>query len=62
MAKVPDLRNFSPDSSQAKNVDQTKMLDTNARESVDMNESNDVGQELVNNGSISGPFGATGRN
>lgn len=62
MAKVPDLRNFSPDSSQAKNVDQTPMLNTNARESVDMNESNDVGQELVTSKSISGPFGAQGRN
>lgn len=62
MAKVPDLRNFSPTDAQAKNVDDTKMLDTTARESVAMNEGNDVGKELVNNDKVSGPFGMTGRN
>jgi hypothetical protein len=62
MAKVPDLRNFSPSDSQAKNVEDTKMLDTTARESVNMNESNDVGKELVNSEKVTGPFGMTGRN
>lgn len=62
MAKVPDLRNFSPSDSQAKNVEDTKMLDTTARESVDMNESNEVGKELVNSDKVTGPFGLTGRN
>jgi hypothetical protein len=62
MAKVPDLRNFSPMESQAKNVEDTKMLDTTARETVDQNESNDVGKELVNNEKVTGPFGFTGRN
>lgn len=62
MAKVPNLRTFSPDSGDAKNVEDTKMLNTVARESVDMNESNEVGKELVNNNTVSGPFGMTGRN
>lgn len=62
MANVPNLRTFSPDSSDAKDVDSTKMLATNARESVDMNESNQVGKELVNNTAVPSPFGATGRN
>lgn len=61
MAKVPDLRNFSPDASDAKNVEDTPMLNTVARESVDMGEANKVGKELVNNDGISGPFGAVGR-
>jgi hypothetical protein len=62
MAKVPNLRNFSPTDSQAKNVEDTKMLDTTAREAVDMNESNDVGKELVNNERVTSTLGATGRN
>jgi hypothetical protein len=61
MAKVPNLRTFRPDEGDAKNVENTKMLDTTARESVDMNESNEVGKELINSEKISGPFGATGR-
>lgn len=62
--KAPNLRMFSPDESDAKPVDSTKMLDTTARETVDLNESNVVGQELVNPsaGESSGPFGVVGRN
>lgn len=62
MANVPDLRHFSPNSGDAKMVMDTKMLNTEARESVDNNEKNVVGKELVNNDSVDGPFGATGRN
>lgn len=62
MAKVPNLRTFSPDESDAKEVDETKMLDTTARETVNMNESNEVGKELVNTERVTGPFGLTGRN
>lgn len=62
MAKVPNLRTFSPDDSDAKEVDETKMLDTTARETVNMNESNEVGKELVNSERVTGPFGLTGRN
>lgn len=60
--KVPNLREFSPDSGDAKNVEDTKMLNTTAHETVNMTESNEVGKELVNSDKISGPFGATGRN
>lgn len=62
MANVPDLRNFSPNSGDAKMVMDTKMLNTEARESVDNNEKNVVGRELVNSDPVDGPFGATGRN
>ena len=61
--KTPNLREFQPDSSQAKNVEDTPMLNTTARETVDMNESNEVGKELVNSDSPgSGTLGAVGRN
>lgn len=62
MAKVPDLRNFSPMESQAKNVDDTKMLDTEAHESVNMNESNKVGEEFVNSSPKMPTLGSKGRN
>lgn len=62
MAKVPDLRNFSPMESSAKHVDDTKMLDTVAHETTNMNESNDVGKEYTTDVKIPGPFGAKGRN
>ncbi len=60
--KVPNLREFSPDSSDAKNVEDTKMLNTTAHETVNMTESNEVGKELTNDYKISGPFGQKGRN
>lgn len=44
-----------------KNVDDTKMLDTNARESVNMNESNDNKEHVVSHPNF-GPLGAKGRN
>lgn len=59
---IPNLRSYSPTDSDAKEVDETPMLNTTARESVDMNESNVVGKELINSEKISGPFGAIGRN
>lgn len=62
MAKVPNLREFNPMESQAKNVDDTKMLDTEARESVNMNESNKVGEEFVNTSPKMPALGAKGRN
>lgn len=62
MAKVPNLRNFSPDAGDAKHVDDTKMLNTVARESMDHNESNEVGKEYSSgSGEVAGPFGAVGR-
>lgn len=58
--KVPDLRdpNFI---GEPKNVEDTKMLDTNARESVNMTESND-NKELVTSHPPFGTLGAKGRN
>lgn len=49
MAKAAktDLLNFRPDAMQAKNVEDTKMLDTNARETVNYSEKNVVGEESV---------------
>lgn len=62
MAKVPNLRNFQPTADQAKKVEDTKMLDTTARESTNMNEGNEVGKEYSSgSGKVSGPFGAVGR-
>lgn len=60
--RTPNLRDWRPDDSDAKHVDDTKMLNTTARESVDMNESNEVGKELVNATPNFGPLGAQGRN
>lgn len=56
---VPDLRdpNFIKE---PKNVDDTKMLNTVARESVDMNESNDNKEHVVTHPDF-GPLGAKGR-
>ena len=59
---VPNLRTWQPDSGDAKNVDDTKMLNTQGSDSVDMNQANVVGKELINKDKISGPLGATGRN
>lgn len=62
MAKVPNLRDWRPDDSDAKKVEDTKMLSTTARESVDMNESNVVGQESVTMHPKFPDEGAKGRN
>lgn len=45
--KVPNLKTWQPQESDAKPVEDTKMLDTTARESMDYNESNDVGKEHI---------------
>lgn len=45
--KVPNLKTFQPKESDAKRVEDTKMLDTTARESMNYNESNDVGAEHI---------------
>ena len=59
--KTPNLREFRPDAGDAKDVEDTKMLDTTARE-MNQYESNEVGKErVVTHGSF-GPLGMTGRN
>jgi hypothetical protein len=56
---LPDIKNWQPTDKDAKNVEDTKMLSTMARESTDMNESNDVGKEDI----VSHPnFGKLGMN
>lgn len=57
---VKNLRNFRPDASQAKHVDDTKMLDTTPTE-VNMSEKNVTGEEHVVSHPDFGPLGAVGR-
>lgn len=47
MAKTVNIKTFQPKASDAKNVMDTKMLDTTARESMDYSESNVVGEEHI---------------
>jgi len=58
--KVPSLRDGIAPGGEAKHVDQTKMLDTTARESVNMSESNDNKEHVVSHPSF-GKLGAKGR-
>jgi len=60
--KTPNLHDWRPSEGEAKDVQATSMLDTTADESVDMNESNDVGKELVVSHPDFGELGAKGRN
>lgn len=60
--KTPNLHDWRPSASEAKNVDQTDLLDTEAHETVDLNESNVVGKDTVNPTPSFGELGAKGRN
>jgi len=60
--KTPNLHDWRPTEGEAKNVDSTKLLNTEAHETVDMNESNTVGKDTVNSTPDFGPLGAQGRN
>jgi len=57
--KVPNLRSDAF-IGEPKHVDDTKMLDTKARESVDMNESNENKEHVTSHPNF-GPDGARGR-
>lgn len=59
--KTPNLHDWRPSEGEAKDVMQTDMLDTVAHESVDMNESNEVGKDTVNTTPDFGELGAKGR-
>jgi hypothetical protein len=59
--KTPNLHDWRPSEGEAKDVQQTNMLDTVAREAVDMNESNVVGKDTVNPTPDFGELGAQGR-
>lgn len=59
--EVPDLRNYHPSASQAKHVDDTKMLNTEARETPDTVKGTNDMKEHVTKAPSFGPLGATGR-
>lgn len=59
--QTPNLHDWRPTEGQAKDVDQTKLLNTEAHETVDMNESNVVGKDTVNPTPNFGKLGAQGR-
>jgi len=58
--KVPHLRDGNDGSGEPKNVENTKMLNTMARESVDYNESNDNKERVTTHPNF-GSLGAVGR-
>jgi hypothetical protein len=60
--KTPNLHDWRPSEGEAKDVEATDLLDTTAQETVDMNESNEVGKDTVNPTPDFGPLGAKGRN
>lgn len=55
-----NLRDWEPTESDAKHVDDTKMLSTTARESRDHNESNSTKEHIVSHPAY-GPLGVNGR-
>lgn len=59
---TPDLRDFQPQSSQAKDVYATGMLDTEAHETPDTVKATNTNKEEVTSHPNFGPLGATGRN
>lgn len=59
--KTPNLHDWRPSEAEAKEVMDTDMLNTVAHESVDMNESNTVGQDTVTTHPDFGELGAKGR-
>ena len=59
--KTPNLHDWRPSEGEAKEVMDTDMLDTTAHETVDMNESNEVGKEYVVSHPDFGELGAKGR-
>jgi len=58
---TPNLRDFQPTASQAKNVDNTKMLDTEADEPKETVTGTNTNKEYVTDTPKFGPLGATGR-
>lgn len=58
---MPNLRLWEPTDSQAKDVEDTKMLDTMAKETSDTVTADNKNVEDVNKTPGFGPLGATGR-
>jgi len=61
MPYTPNLHDWRPSSGEAKDVQNTSMLDTDAHETVDLNESNVVGKDTINSTPAFGELGAQGR-
>lgn len=55
-----DMRNMTMDGSTAKNVDNTKLNDTNAKEWSETVSRDNPQEEYITNKKVSGPFGAKG--
>lgn len=62
MPNTPNLHDWRPSDGEAKDVMSTKLLNTEAHETVDLEESNVVGKDTVNATPNFGELGATGRN
>ena len=60
-ADLPNLRMWEPTDSQAKNVDDTKMLNTTARETPDTVNGTNSNKEDTNSTPSFGKLGAKGR-
>lgn len=61
MPDVPDLRRWEPSDREAKNVDETSMLNTTAREPMDTVDTENKNIEDTNKTPQFGPLGARGR-
>ena len=61
MPETPNLRTWEPDASDAKNVDDTKMLNTMARECPDTVSATNTNVETVQKTPDFGTLGAKGR-
>ena len=61
MPTTPNLREWEPKDSDAKHVDDTKMLDTTARETPETVTANNSNTETTQKTPAFGPLGAKGR-
>lgn len=61
MPQTPNLRVWQPTAGDAKNVEDTKMLNTEAREAPDTVKAANENKEYVVSHQDFGPLGATGR-
>ena len=59
--ECPNLHDWRPSEKEAKMVMDTQMMNTEAHETVDLYENNQVGKELVAVHAAYGPLGAKGR-
>lgn len=62
MPKMPNIRDWEPTAAQAKHVDQTKMLDTEAKEPMDTVNAENSNTEYTEKHPAFGELGVRGRN